>query len=186
MVAKKYFDKHREDGTLPIELKELEGMFRLYPDRKKMDRWRNNRQGIQCKSSDGHVLFGAIDDLLVDDEGKFAVFDFKTRGFPAKEDISHYYQSQMDCYDLMLRKNGMKSSGTAYILLLHPKIFSDGNIVFASDLMKLDTNPKKAAKIFNEAVSVLEGDMPKPADDCGYCQYAKALTKMTNRPGPTF
>ena len=47
------------------------------------------------------MLFGALDDCLVDGEHHIPL-DYKTRGFPPNEgDSEKYYQTQLDAYSMM-------------------------------------------------------------------------------------
>jgi hypothetical protein len=36
----------------------------------------------------------------------------------------------------------------------------------------MKTSVKDAEKVFNEALALLEGDLPEPSDDCEYCRWA--------------
>lgn len=42
---------------------------------------------------------------------------------------------------------------------------------FHADLIKVQVNVKNAEEIFKRAVDVLEGEMPEPSDECGFCKW---------------
>ena len=114
-VLKKYYDKFR--GSLPPELKDkVEGV--LMPDKELIDKFRNWRT-FKFKEEDA-IFYGAMDDCLVEGE-VYIPLDFKTRGFDLKEDTSDYYQNQLDCYCLLLDKNGYKTKGIAFLIYYLPE-----------------------------------------------------------------
>ena len=47
----------------------------------------------------GIILRGAVDEIL-DKNGTLIVLDFKTRGFPTKEDTAEFYRDQIDIYNV--------------------------------------------------------------------------------------
>jgi len=82
-------------GELPPEIEFLkkEGV-KLFEDRFLIKKWRDNFVGISWNEN-GNVLCGAVDNLLVK-EDKLIVLDYKTRGFPLKEDSVSYYKNQLN------------------------------------------------------------------------------------------
>ncbi|MFH1638386.1 MAG: PD-(D/E)XK nuclease family protein, partial [Candidatus Woesearchaeota archaeon] len=117
-IIKDNFDAHRKQGTRPVE---IEGINEnLFGELELLNVWRNYRKGLRWKDGEGNTLMGAVDDML-EKEGKLIVLDYKTRGFPLKKDSAKYYQSQLDIYNLLLRKNGYDTEDYAYLLFYHPK-----------------------------------------------------------------
>ena len=107
-VLKEHFDKFMEKGELPPEIREygIGNCYKLFNDKAKLEIWRNNRKGIQYKDkTSGILLMGAVDNILSKGK-KLIVLDYKTRGYPLKEDTHEHYQAQMDIYNFLLRKNG--------------------------------------------------------------------------------
>jgi len=92
-VLKEHFDRFRMQGTLPPELKVD---AQLYPDQAQLDIWRNWRTGLSVTKG-AHALSGAVDELLLVD-GKIVVLDYKTRGYPVKEETPGFSQDQLDLY----------------------------------------------------------------------------------------
>jgi len=173
-VLKEHFDSFRDKGRLPPELKELDGEYRLFDDKALLDDWRNNFRGIRWIDGQGNILMGAVDNLLVH-KGRLVVLDFKTRGYPCKDDTHEHYQDQMDLYNFLLRKNGHKTEDYAYLLFYHPnKINENGDAVFHSDLKKMKISTENAQKIFDNALKTLNGLEPRAAEECGYCNWNKS------------
>ena len=137
-ILKTHFDSFRDKGLLPNELKELNGKVSLFNNIELLKEWRNNLKGIQWTDKNGNIFRGAVDNLLQKGK-KLIVLDYKTRGFPLKEDTAEHYQDQLDIYNLLLRKNGYKTENYAYLLFYHPSnINENGNVIFHTDLIKMN------------------------------------------------
>ncbi|MFC1786806.1 PD-(D/E)XK nuclease family protein [Halobacteriota archaeon] len=169
-ILKEHFDRFIDREELPPELQELKEV-KLFDDKELLKVWRNNFKGIQWTDDRGNIFRGAIDNILKIGD-RLIVLDYKTRGYPLKEDTHTYYQDQMDIYNFLLRNNGYQTEDYTYLLFYHPnKIDENGNVDFHADLIKISVNIKNAEKIFKRAVDVLEGEMPEPSDGCGFCKW---------------
>jgi len=172
-VLKNHFDSFMQKGLMPPELKNFDG--KLFDDTELLNTWRNNFKGISYKDRKGNILHGAIDNLLVH-KGKFIVLDFKTRGFPLKEDTSDHYINQLNIYNYLFRKNKYKTEDFAYLLFYHPnKVHENGDVDFNKDLVKIKINVGKAERLFKNAISCLEGEIPESSKECKYCGYLKSF-----------
>ncbi len=170
-ILKTHFDSFIEKGKLPPELKDCKDDCKLFDDVELLKVWRSNFKGISWEDDKGNIFRGAVDNIL-QKGNKLIVLDYKTRGYPLKEDTAGHYQNQMDIYNFLLRKNGYETEDYAYLLFYHPdKVNERGNVVFNTDLVKMKINIKNAEKIFKKALNVLNGEMPKPAEDCEYCKW---------------
>lgn len=167
-VLKKHFDRFRKNGRLPPEVK-LDGA-RLFPDQARLDSWRNWRAGLRTFSK-GHELMGAVDELL-SVGGKVVVLDYKTRGYPVKEDTWAYYQDQLDIYTYLLSKNGQATVDYAYLIFYHPtSVLENGDVRFHAELVKVDVDASRAEKLFQEAIAVVEGPEPESSEGCEFCRW---------------
>jgi len=170
-ILKVHFDKFMKKGELPLELQKFNGELKLFDDEELLDVWRNNFRGIQWTDKKGNLFRGAVDNILVKGK-KLIVLDYKTRGYPLKEDTHEHYQDQMDIYNLLLRKNDYQTEDYTYLLFYHPnKVHENGDVDFHADLVKIKVNIDNAKKIFKKAVDVLEGELPAPSDECDYCKW---------------
>ncbi len=173
-ILKAHFDSFREKGALPPELHELKDV-KLFNDMNLLTLWRNNRKGLQWHDKEtGATLRGAVDDMLIKGK-KLIVLDFKTRGFPLKEDTHKYYQDQLNIYTYLLEKNNHETEDYSFLLFYYPnKVNEDGSVLFNTELVKMKTNPDNAKKLFIDAVKVLKcEEPPKEAEDCGHCGYVR-------------
>ena len=162
-----------EKGGLPPELCNDECKdLTLFNDKELLKEWRNNFKGIPWTDENGNLFRGAIDNILKKGD-KLIVLDYKTRGYPLKDDTSAHYQDQLDIYNLLLRKNNYKTEDFAYLLFYHPdKLNGNGNVIFNTDLIKMKVNINNAENIFKKAVEVLNGEIPE-AGDCEFCRWVK-------------
>lgn len=173
-ILKAHFDSFMEKGLLPPELQSLEGEVTLFDDIELLKAWRNNLKGIQWKDKEGNLFRGAVDNLLVKG-GKLVVLDYKTRGYPVKDDTVEHYQDQLNIYTLLLRKNGYKTEDYAYLLFFHPdKVNERGEVLFHRDLIKMPVSVKNAEDLFKKVLKMLESDIPKASDECDYCEWVSS------------
>ena len=177
-VLKVYYEKFIVRGGLPPELTEsglVPDSLKMFDDIKKLKVWQNNFRGIQWTDREGNLFRGAVDSMLIDSRtGKLVVLDFKTRGYPLKEDTAEHYRNQLDIYNHLLRKNGYKTEDYALLAFYHPtSVEENGKVNFRADIVKMKVDVVNAENIFSEAVRVLKGDMPGPSEECGFCNWER-------------
>ena len=175
-ILKAHFDSFHDRGLLPPELRKLKDV-KLFDNVELLEVWRNNRKGVEWIDEDGNTLRGAVDSILQKGE-KLIVLDFKTRGFPLKEDTHEHYQDQLNIYNFLLRKNGFDTEDYAYLLFYHPKeVEEDGDVAFHTDLIKVDISIGNAKKLFKEGVEILKGEMPEHDEECEFCRWGSNFNK---------
>lgn len=171
LALKKRFDYFRDHDKLPPELQKLENV-RLY-DSPLLALWRNGKMGLRCKDAEGNILIGAVDDVL-DQNGRLAVLEYTTRGFPLKKDTPELYQDQLNLYTYLLQKNNFKVSEYAYLLFYYPKEVSwQGDIWFHKRLYPMKISLFDAERLWKKALATLNGPMPLPSEKCGFCRWGK-------------
>lgn len=173
-ILKEHFDRFMERGALPPELRSLKG-YTLFDDKELLRVWRNNLKGIAyLDAKTGVLLHGAVDNILVKGT-KLVVLDYKTRGFPLKEDTHEHYQLQMDLYTFLLRKNGYKTEDYSYLLFYYPNsVLETGEVVFDTKLIKMKVDVAHGEKVFLEAIQILKGEEPESGEECGWCAFQLA------------
>lgn len=182
-VLKVYFDEHMSKGTLPPEMAQLQGA-KPYHDREALDRWRNWRNLII--EIDGIALLsGALDELIIWEDGLCSPYDYKTRGAAPKEGASEeYYGTQLDCYHLLVEQGcGLKCNGDGYLGYYWPDVVSGhGDFKFHTAVVKMETDPARAVQLVHDAVDCLklsEAPAPEMITDkkgrtkakCEYCAF---------------
>jgi len=169
-ILKIHFDKFRDKGELPPELcndKECKNL-KLFDDKEKLKEWRSNFKGISFTDKEGNVLHGAVDNLLMKGK-KIIVLDYKTRGFPCKEDTHEHYQDQLNIYNFLLRKNGYETEDYAFLLFYIPKeVTPTGEVIFDTTLKKMKVDVKSAETTWKRGLKLLNDDCPTKS--CEWCK----------------
>ncbi len=173
-ILKEHFERFRDKNMLPPEICEngyCDGtkLFgETIKEKELLNEWQSNFKGIKYTDEKGNLWHGAIDNLLKN-EDKLIVLDYKTRGFPLKEDTHEHYQFQMDTYNFLLRKNGYKTEDYTFLLFYIPSTVTEtGEVIFDTILKKIKTNPKNAEKIFKQAIECLDDNCPQKT--CQWCE----------------
>ena len=169
-ILKEHFEKFMKQDKLPPEIcenGECKSM-KLFTDTDKLKIWQSNFKGVQYEDKDGNVLKGAVDNILTKGK-KLIVLDYKTRGFPVKEDTIAGNQNQLDTYNYLLRKNGYETEDYGFLLFYMPKeVMATGEVIFDTQLEKVKTNPSNAEKIWKNGLKLLDGDCPTKC--CDWCE----------------
>lgn len=181
-LYKKEFDAHRAAGTVHPVVAELGYNFVPF-QHEMMDEWRSNFKGVTYldKETNFH-LYGAVDDIWVDDDGKLIVVDYKATAkaepMTALTDAfyHHGYRRQLEFYQWLLRKNGFEVSNKGYWLYATARNTADSfdqHLVFDSRLITHNGETGWVDKVLLKIKLALESDStPEPASDCDFCQYA--------------
>lgn len=183
LLFKRYFDRFRDRGELPPEVKEkLPG--RLLPDAQTIDRWRDWRRGIRSGTAWADVeVMGALDECLADGAGFYYPLDYKTRGYAPKADSHAFYQDQMNLYTLLLERNGHQTKRLAYLIYYHPtEVREYGLIQFQVDVREVPTDPVAAETLVRDAVTTLRGPTPAVSSSCGFCCWTRAVQDWESTP----
>jgi len=176
-IFKKYFDIYRERHELPPEIAgKIDG--RLFDDMSKLNIWRNinfGRGGLSAEFFEYKIeLRGAIDELVIRSDGKYIPFDFKTRGYPTKDDTHEHYRSQLDLYAILFEKNNLPPAEYGYLLFFWPEKYENLVASFKTDLVKVDVDPKRALKLLAQTRRIIDGPKPEAHTECEYCAYRDA------------
>lgn len=173
-VFKNYFDEYRKRGEMPPEIDgKVDGTF--FEDMRQLTAWREfnfGRGGIRADVPEYRmVVAGAIDDLLVSPDGKFIPFDFKTRGYPTKDDTHEHYRTQLDLYAFLFEKNGYQPADYGYLLFFWPTSYEMGSAQFATNLIRMDVSPGRALSTLKKIYDIATGPKPEAHTACEYCVY---------------
>lgn len=170
---KNHFDRYRQKGEVPPELEQSDIPAVPYPQGEFLQSCRDWKRPPRYEK-DGAVLRGAVDDLLNTRGGDIVVMDYKTRGYPPKEDtgVPHYYERQVNLYNLILASNGYSTADFGLILYYYPdRLLEDGEMLFHNEFRKVEIDLGPARETFGEAVETLQGGEPEPGKDCDFCQW---------------
>jgi CRISPR/Cas system-associated exonuclease Cas4 (RecB family) len=190
-LFKKEFDSYRlksEPHPMMVEF----GVNGIPFSHQDLDKWRHNFTGVQTihEPTNLHV-FGAIDDVWINDNEELMVVDYKATAKDSEVNIDAdwqmSYKRQMEVYQWLLRQNGFKVSDTGYFVYTNGRIDLEGfydKVEFRTKLIPYKGNDSWVEKTLLKMKACLEGDMPAVGKaamggECDYCLYAKARTELT-------
>ncbi len=190
-LFKKEFDSYRSKGE-PHPLMVEFGINAIPFAHDKLGEWRENFVGVATihKPTNLHI-FGAVDDLWQDNEGKVVVVDYKATAKDKEVSIDSEwqiaYKRQMEVYQWLLRQNGLTVSDTGYFVYTNGRMDLDGffnKIEFKTKIIPYTGNVAWVEPTIKKMKQCLEGDMPPVGKsamggDCEFCAYAKARTELT-------
>ena len=191
-LFKKEFDRHREAGTPhPIM---LDNQIKAVPySHEDLNKWRYNFTGVTAlhKSTNLHV-FGAIDDVWVNDDGELIVVDYKATSKNKEIDIDSdwqiSYKRQLEVYQWLLRQNGFVVSNTGFFVYANARIDVDGfadRLEFRTKLIPYTGSDSWVEPTLEKMKKCLESETMPPVGaaamggTCDFCSYAKARTELT-------
>lgn len=190
-LFKKEFDRHRAAGTPhPIM---LDNQIKAVPyAHRDLDRWRYNFTGVAALHQPTNLhVFGAIDDVWVNDAGELIVVDYKATSKDREVDINSdwqiSYKRQLEVYQWLLRRNGFAVSDTGYFVYANARLDVDGfgdRLEFRTRLIPYTGRDDWVEPALAAMKSCLEGDMPPVGTaamggECEFCAYARARTGLT-------
>lgn len=190
-LLKKEFDRYRlksEPHPMMIEHK-IKAKPMQHAD---LETWRHNFTGVFTlhKPTNLHV-FGAIDDLWVNDAGELIVVDYKAtakdREVSIDSDWQISYKRQLEVYQWLLRQNGFTVSDTGYFVYTNGRLDLDGfydKVEFKTKIIPYTGSDEWIEPTLLEMKRVMEGDMPAVGaaamgGPCDFCTYAKQRTELT-------
>ena len=160
---------------------------------KDLNTWRYNFTGVVALHEPTNLhVFGAIDDVWVNDDGELIVVDYKATS-KAKEvsidsDWQISYKRQMEVYQWLLRQNDLLVSDTGYFVYTNARLDVDGfgdQLEFKTKLIPYTGNDAWVVPTLEKMKACMESDTMPPVGDsimggpCEHCTYAKARTELT-------
>ena len=191
-LYKKEFDVHRKAGT-PHPIMTANNLDGVIPfTHADMDTWRYNFTGVVAlhKPTNLHV-FGAVDDVWVNEAGELIVVDYKAtskaREVSIDSDWQISYKRQMEVYQWLLRQNGFDVSKTGYFVYTNARMDLDGfgdTLQFNTKLIPYTGNDFWVEPTLEKMKQCMEGDMPEVGvsimgGPCEHCTYARQRTELT-------
>jgi CRISPR/Cas system-associated exonuclease Cas4 (RecB family) len=190
-LFKKEFDSYRIKGEPhPIM---IDNQVKAVPmQHEKLDDWRYNFTGVVAlhKPTNLHI-FGAIDDIWVNEDGEVIVVDYKATAKNGEvsldADWQITYKRQMEIYQWLLRQNGLKVSNTGYFVYTNGRIDLDGfynKVEFKTKLIAYTGDDSWVEPAIIKLKECMDGEMPEVGTaamggECEHCAYARSRTQLT-------
>jgi len=191
-LFKKEFDVHRAAGT-PHPIMAANKVQAVPFQHADVDKWRYNFTGVVAlhKPTNLHV-FGAIDDVWVNDAGELIVVDYKATAKQAEVGIDSgwqiSYKRQLEVYQWLLRQNGFAVSDTGYFVYTNAQFDGDGfgdKLEFKTKLIPYTGSDAWVEPTLARMKACMEDDRMPPVGDhimggpCEFCTYARTRTELT-------
>lgn len=179
-LLKKEFDAFRTNAE-PHPLQEnMSPRFKpaIHPY---LEQWRNPFSGgiSYLHPQQQITYYGAIDDLWINDNGEYAVVDYKAtaKENPVTElpDWAISYQRQISFYSYLLKQNNLKVYPKGFLLyttaLTNEFKFSD-QLKFVSNIIELDIDESWIEPTLNSIYTLLNDSViPTKSEKCKYCRF---------------
>lgn len=190
-LLKQEFDIHRADGvTHPLI--EKYGVDARPVAHEQLDEWRENFKGVQyLDEKTNFIITGAIDDLWINSSGEYIVVDYKATSKEGEitslnADWHIGYKRQMEVYQWLLRKNGLKVSNTGYFVYCNgitDKTAFDAKLEFDITLISYEGSDDWVEGAIQNAKKCLDQEViPEKSEDCEYCAYADQVRIELDEP----
>lgn len=185
-LLKKEFDIHRAQKS-KHPLMESYGIDAVPFEHEKMNEWRENFVGVQCKYEPTNFLvFGAVDDIWINPQEELLVVDYKATSKKDKPTLEGrwgaQYKRQIEVYQWLLRCNGFKVSDTGYFVYVNGKKdveAFDGKLEFDIDIISYKGSDKWIEKTLEDIHKTLNSDeIPTKGELCEHCPYREAAGKI--------
>ncbi len=191
-LLKKEFDIYRQKGEPHPMMVEF-GVQAVPFAHEQLNTWRENFVGVTTLHEPTNLhVFGAVDDIWVNDAGELIVVDYKatakSSGVNIDSDWQISYKRQMEVYQWLLRQNGFVVSDTGYFVYTNGRMDLAGfnnrvefkTVVIPytgnSDWVELTLKDMKACMENDQMPAVGTAAMGGP---CDYCTYARQRTELT-------
>jgi CRISPR/Cas system-associated exonuclease Cas4 (RecB family) len=191
-LFKKEFDAYRAKAE-PHPLMTDNQIKAIPYAHKDLDTWRYNFTGIVAlhKPTNLHV-FGAIDDVWVNDDGELIVVDYKATSKKTEVSIDSdwqmSYKRQLEVYQWLLSQNGFAVNNTGYFVYtnasLEPEGFGD-KLEFHTKVIPYTGSDAWVEPTLVKMKACMDSDDMPPIGDaamggpCDFCSYARQRTELT-------
>lgn len=191
-LLKKEFDVYRKKGE-PHPIMIQHEVSAIPFAHENLDDWRHNFTGVAYVYEPTNLhIFGAVDDIWVNDDGELIVVDYKATAKEREVSIDSEwqvsYKRQMEIYQWLLRQNGFKVSNTGYFVYTNGRFDLDGfndRLEFRTKVIPYTGTDTWVESTIKKMKACMDSeDMPPVGDDlmggpCQFCTYARSRTELT-------
>jgi CRISPR/Cas system-associated exonuclease Cas4 (RecB family) len=190
-LFKKEFDVYRAKGEPhPIM---LDNQLKAVPmQHENLDEWRYNFTGVTTLHGPTNLhVFGAIDDIWINDAGETIVVDYKATAKAGEVSLDApwqiTYKRQMEVYQWLLRQNSLKVSDTGYFVYTNGRLDLDGfnnKVEFKTKLIAYKGDDSWVEPALMKLKNCMDSEMPEVGTaamggECEHCAYARQRTQLT-------
>lgn len=159
-----------------------------HPD---LNDWRKNTVGVQTIDKENNfLLYGAVDDLWVDEQGRISVVDYKATSSAYEVSLEgewkKSYKRQVEMYQWLLKKNKFDVSDTAYFVYANGDASRDSfskTLSFDIKVLPYKGDSSWVDDALLEAKAcLLRESAPKETGNCTYCAYVRMASTTEQYP----
>lgn len=191
-LFKKEFDTYREKGE-PHPMM-LDNQIKAIPyTHQDLDKWRHNFTGVTTLHEPTNLhIFGAVDDIWVNDDGELIVVDYKATAKDKEVSIDSdwqvSYKRQMEIYQWLLRQNGFAVNDTGYFVYTNGRFDLDGfndRLEFRTKVIPYIGTDAWVEPTIRKMKECMDNEAMPPVGDnimggpCQFCTYARDRTELT-------
>lgn len=191
-LFKKEFDMYRAKAA-PHPMM-LDNQIKAVPySHADLDKWRHNFTGVVARHEPTNLhVFGAVDDIWVNDAGELIVVDYKATSKDKEVSIDSdwqiSYKRQLEVYQWLLRQNGFAVSDTGYFVYTNGRMDVDGfgdRLEFKTKIIPYTGNADWVEPTLLQMKTCMDNDVMPPVGDsimggeCEFCSYARERAKLT-------
>jgi len=193
-LLKREFDTFRRLQQVPPLLKTW-GLSAIPFAHPLIDEWRDPFKGVQYHHKPTNfIVFGAVDDLWIDPQGRILVVDYKATSteqpISLDNEYRQAYKRQMEIYQWLLRKQKLVISDTGYFVYCNAdktRASFEARLEFAIELIAYEGHDDWVEDALQGSHQCLLKDTPpdyKP--DCPYCRYLQGAFSLSSKPSLEF
>jgi CRISPR/Cas system-associated exonuclease Cas4 (RecB family) len=191
-LFKKEFDTYRKKGEPhPIM---LDNHIKAIPyTHEDLDKWRHNFTGVTTVHEPTNLhVFGAVDDIWVNDNGELIVVDYKATAKDKEVSIDSdwqvSYKRQIEIYQWLLRQNGFAVNNTGYFVYTNGRFDLDGfnnRLEFRTKVIPYTGIDAWVEPTIKKMKECMDSEVMPPVGDnimggpCQFCTYARDRTQLT-------
>ncbi len=188
-LLKKEFDLHRSQNKTHPLMEHYSIQAKPY-NNPKINDWRNTFVGIQYLHQPTNLfIFGAIDDVWINDSGKLHIVDYKATAKDSEVNLDADwqigYKRQMEIYQWLFRHNNFDVSDIGYFVYCNGKKDRkafDGKLEFDVVILSYRGNDNWMDKALADIKACLMQDkIPVASPNCQYCAYVKQAANVGQR-----
>lgn len=156
-----------------------------HPD---LEEWRTNFTGVRYNHPSGLILFGAVDDLWINENKEIHVVDYKSTS--TREEITlegpykEGYKRQIEIYQYLLQNLGYKVSSIGYFVYANAKKDLekfDEKLVFEMQIISYQGDNSWVEGTIEKIINVLNAEeIPMPGQNCKHCGYVHDYNNSLN------
>jgi CRISPR/Cas system-associated exonuclease Cas4 (RecB family) len=190
-LFKKEFDSYREQKK-PHPLMTKHNIQAIPFAHEHLDKWRHNFTGVGTdhKPTNLHI-YGAVDDVWINDDEELIVVDYKATSKNAEITINAdwqiSYKRQMEIYQWLLKQNGFKVCDKGYFVYTNARMDLDGfedKLEFRTKVIEYEGNSGWVEAAVIKMKECMDSDIPEVGTaamggPCDFCSYARQRTELT-------